>query len=331
MANIDPKRYVTRFIGRDDADFADIWHHLECTSEKPCVFGGRDFAEAVAGVSNVTIRLAVVFDGDTPVCGFPLYESRRWGQARAAVPPFVPYTPLMGMLPSAAERHARRTTLERLLEATVDRYGEVALHLQPDIDDVRSWTWQGWRLSPLYTYVAGLQHPGGPLGAWSKNNRREFRNHRERFELGESVVDPANLAQLVKNSYARHARELPRDLDRLRAAIQLLVDRGRLRIAGARDKETEEVVAGCGVLCFEDRAAYWLAGSVPGPGMTVVIGALFEKLAKEGFETIDFVGANTPSIAEFKRKLGSELRLYFRAEATGSMLFRVADVVRSLR
>ena len=55
---------------------------------------------------------------------------------------------------------------------------------------------------------------------------------------------------------------------------------------------------------------YWLAGSVPGPAMTVLLGSLLPKLRQDGVRIFDLVGANTPSIAEFKRRLGAQLEEY---------------------
>ena len=61
-------------------------------------------------------------------------------------------------------------------------------------------------------------------------------------------------------------------------------------------------------------AHYWIAGSPPGPAMTVLLGHTLPRLRDAGLQRFDFVGANTPSIAEFKRHFGPTLTPYFHLE-----------------
>ena len=75
------------------------------------------------------------------------------------------------------------------------------------------------------------------------------------------------------------------------------------------------------VLTHGRTAYYWIAGSVPGPAMTVILGAVLGRLRSEGFESFDFLGANTPSIAEFKRRFGPALVEYPRLVASRSRIF----------
>jgi hypothetical protein len=57
-------------------------------------------------------------------------------------------------------------------------------------------------------------------------------------------------------------------------------------------------------------AFYWIVGSSPGPSMTILIAHVFEHCAANNIRRFDFVGANTPSIADFKRRFGPKLTTY---------------------
>jgi hypothetical protein len=57
--------------------------------------------------------------------------------------------------------------------------------------------------------------------------------------------------------------------------------------------------------------------------MTVLIGKLLDELSQEGFEYFDLVGANTPSIAEFKRRLNPVLVPYFRVRHVRPRFLRI--------
>ncbi|MEX0599100.1 MAG: GNAT family N-acetyltransferase, partial [Rhodothermales bacterium] len=78
-----------------------------------------------------------------------------------------------------------------------------------------------------------------------------------------------------------------------------------------RHKSSDEIHAAVVILNDGRTAYYWIAGSRPGDGMTVLIGELLPRLFNQGIELFDFMGANTPGIAEFKRKFGARLVPYF--------------------
>lgn len=89
--------------------------------------------------------------------------------------------------------------------------------------------------------------------------------------------------------------------------------------------------AGVVVLHDDATAHYWIAGSRPGPAMTVLLGHLLERLASNGMKLFDFVGANTPSIAEFKRRFGPQLVSYYRVEETSAVGLKLLGLARSWR
>jgi hypothetical protein len=113
--------------------------------------------------------------------------------------------------------------------------------------------------------------------------------------------------------------------------VEKLLHRGIATAYAAVQKNSGKTEAGIVTLSEGDTAYYWLAGSRPGPSMTVLLGKLCERLYEEGFSTLDLVGANTPSIAEFKRRFGSTLVPYHHAERVLRPELRIVDYIRSLR
>jgi hypothetical protein len=95
---------------------------------------------------------------------------------------------------------------------------------------------------------------------------------------------------------------------------------GRARIYTARHRTDDQLAAGMIVLHRGTTAWYWVTASVPGPAMTVLVAAVAADLADRGIRTFDLMGANTPSIAEFKRRLGAERVAYAHIVLAGSGL-----------
>lgn len=306
--------YTATIADLSDSASLAAWNVLRREAELPVPFGSPLFLRAAGDAFRREIGIGLVYDAEGPRLGVPLYLDRRFGIARAGMPPFVAYTPVYrrgGW--SEAETHAGSGPLTHLARSLRTRFGAVALHLQPGWADVRPFLWNGWTARPLYTYVAPIAAPSDPLRDWSKNNRRDARAYRDEFSVSESSAQVDSVVRLIDASYERHGRKSPRAGADLAGLIRELTRQGLARVFLAVDTQ-DAPSAGAVLLVEADRAYYWLAGSLPGHAMTVLMATLFESLAAAGVRAVDFVGANTPSIAEFKRRFGSVLTPYHRLQ-----------------
>jgi CelD/BcsL family acetyltransferase involved in cellulose biosynthesis len=322
--------YETVLADPTEAGVWADWSVLRSGSPFSSPFANPDLMRGLEKASRRDLRLALVYADGRPCLGIPLYADRRLGILRAGMPPFVPYAPLLRSGEwSAWATHQRRDPVALLAGKLGGAFGAAALHLQPEWVDVRPFVWQGWSARPFYTYLAPLDDPEGPLARWAKNNRRDFRFYAADYAVREDIGDRDRVVSLVESSYARHERPLPIPPERLSALLGSILPSEFARIFLATDR-IGRPVAGLVLLVDRDRATYWLSGSQPGPAMTVLIGTVFEWLAAEGMRTIDFVGANTPSIAEFKRRFGSQLIPYYRVEFFSGALTRWLNTVRPI-
>ena len=99
-----------------------------------------------------------------------------------------------------------------------------------------------------------------------------------------------------------------------RKDFEALRAEGQVRLFTATPSDTDTPEGGLAVLHDGHTAHYWIAGSAPGPAMTVLLGHTLPRLRDDGIKLFDFVGAHTPSIAEFKRHFGPVLTPYFYLE-----------------
>ncbi len=322
--------YETVLAHPVDASIWADWSVLRSRSSSSSPFAVPALMKAIAQATDRDLHVALVHADGRPCLGIPLYVDSRLGIRRAGMPPFVPYAPLLQAGEwSAWTTHQRRDPVALLAGKIANSLGAAALHLQPGWLDVRPFIWQGWSARPFYTYMAPLDDPEGPLTRWAKNNRRDFRFYAADYEVREDLRDLDKIVELVESSYARHGRPLPIQPVRLSGLLGQILPSDIARVFLATDR-VGRPVAGLVLLVDNDRAFYWLSGSEPGPAMTVLIGTVFEWLSAEGKKSIDFVGANTPSIAEFKRRFGSQLIPYFRVETFSGALTRWLHTVRPL-
>ena len=232
---------------------------------------------------------------------------RRGPYRVAVVPPFTPFSALA--LPDAADASVAGTALESLLEELEACYDAVSLHLPPLFVDVRRATWRGWTAEPWYTYR--LVPERSTPRYWSASTARNFRAGRDRYDLVDGGVT-SEAVRLATESYARKGRRMPLDPGALETLAMHAERSGLAHSLGVRHRESGDLDAGVVILSLGGRAYYWVAGSRPGNAMTVLIGTMLPRLWASGVNEFDFMGANSPSVAEFKRRFGSELVPYYR-------------------
>ncbi|MCH8030637.1 MAG: GNAT family N-acetyltransferase, partial [Bacteroidetes bacterium] len=194
----------------------------------------------------------------------------------------------------------------------------------------RPFAWAGWTVTPRYTHVADLT-VDDPVAAWSKSVRYTIRTEAERFRIEEDQKQAEAGIALMEAGYERKAMALGLPRSTLTALVRRLAQDGLVRVfAATRDDDSSpEAVA---IIAHDGQTAhYWIAGSKPGPAMGVLLADVVPRLKQDGITSLDFTGANVPSVAEFKRKYGTELRSYFLVRHVSHPVLRVLDRIRSPR
>ena len=182
----------------------------------------------------------------------------------------------------------------------------------------------GYSAQKRSTYLLRTAPVDSAISAWSAGPRRQFRNATDNYRFwcshdssGQATAEAKQLdevihasVQLAEQAYARHKRMLPLPARGLARWASDLVYAEIARVYGLFDVDSGNVVAAIVALHDRRTAWYWIAGSEPGPGMTVLMAHVQSDLHQAGIEVLDLMGANTPGIAEFKRRFGGEHATY---------------------
>ena len=231
----------------------------------------------------------------------PTLVKRRGPFRAAALPPLAPvWRPLLEAAPTEAQTHARTSPLDRLISDLEDAADQLTLVLEDD--DVRPYAWAGWTATPRFSYRLALE--GEVAAGFSSAVRRTVKKEAGAFEVVKDGALASEAVRLMTDSYRRQGSDLGLEDDAVTGLAEAFVNAGLARVVGARRGSTLEAAV---VVAHDGRTAfYWIAGSVPGPAMTVLLADTLSTLAGD-LEAFDFCGANTPSIAEFKRRFGPSL------------------------
>lgn len=274
-------------------------------------------------------RIAAAPDGDALAAAVPLFEKRRGPFRAAALPPLVPVvSPLLAAPLRDADVHARRSPLDPILDLLTEHYHQASLLLHPSLTDVRPLAWSGWTATPRYTYHLDLAGEGDLLAGWSEGTRRTARQHEDAYTVVEDAAHAETAVALMEASYARHGEDLGLDGAAVRRFVRAVVAAGQARVFAAVSHETDVHEAALVVAHDEHLAHYWMAGSLPGPAMTVLLANVLPRLRADGLTVFDFLGANVRSIAEFKRRFGPRLVPYFHARHVGHPALRALERLR---
>ena len=304
------------------------WKGLLAQSPQATVFSHLALGRAVEQALGLRPVVAAVWEEDQIRAAALLYE-KHWGPYRAAaIPPLVPLvSPLLAAPLREADTHYRRSPLDALLGFVAGAFHQASLAAHPSLGDARPFQWAGWRVRPAYTYVHNLQTGDSVTDGWSGSTRRTQQNEYAAFTVAEGADELATVLSLVEASHERQEQPLGVAGVSVQTLVRALAEAGLARAFVARRGGTAE--AGIVVLSDGHAAHYWLAGSTPGPAMTVLVADVMGRLRQEGVVYFDFAGANTPTIAEFKRKFGCRLVPTLRARHTARPELRLLDCLRS--
>lgn len=263
------------------------------------VFASLRYADAASAIFGLKAKICL----DAEDSALLMHLKGAGPVQRMVTPVCTQYSALLLPSPTPAHLvHRSESPLDRLL-CCVESICRSADVLSP-LEDPRPAQWRGWQVRPLFTYRTAL-----PLNmsSWSQGTLRTWKTKQTDYEILEDPGSADQVIDLCAKSYKRHGRRLPAHPAALRRMTEAMGSWARVFVAV--QKGIPE--AGLIILHDEHTAHYWIAGSLPGPAMTVLIGDVLSRLSQSGIRMFDFVGANTPSIAEFKRTFGPVLTQYY--------------------
>lgn len=320
------------------AEDAAGWNDAVARSGPGTVFHHHAFLEVVSEHNGATMYPLVGYKGQELVGVFPVFERTYGGITTVFSPPpnmglsqLGPVLPGLDRLKArTAEKRTRRFIegcLDWLDRAVDPNY--VHVRTTPWFDDNRPFAWNGFDLTPRYTYVVDLR-PGteAVMESFSADARNNVRTTPDGAYVIEQV-DLDGIDGIIDHLDRRYDEQNVRySLDR-----SLVVDLYRQLPEGCVRPYVCTVdgeYAG-GILVLDDgQTVYrWQGGAKPYRDVDVPVNDLLDwrimaDAIERGRTRYDLVGANTPHLCEYKSKFGADLVTYTSAERS-SLLVQLAS------
>ncbi len=310
---------------------AEAWDELARNGVGGSVFATRPWLESAQHATGGALRCFGCLKSGRLVAGLSGMERSGGGLKQLATPVLTPhggliYQPIEAKSPAKLEADRNRAT-ELLLHHVSQRYHHISLSHAPEIEDLRPFSWLGFASQVRYTYrinIANLED------TWEKLERRTRGVIRKAEETGFEFKETGN-TELIRSQYERvyerSNEPAPVDPAVVERFVGKVLDDG---LARAFVIEASGEVASVVVFVNGFDTAYaWVAGQNPDYAASGATSLLYWRFfGHTELEQFDFVGANMPSIALFKRGFGGDLTSYYAVERYRSKWARAAFAAR---
>ena len=309
----------------------EAWDGLVRRSSEGTVFSTSPWLRCAQAGSGGRIRRIGCFKNGRLVGGCGFIEVSRAGLKKGITPVLTPYGGVL-TVPPESERPAhieseRNRIVRELVRELVADCHYVQLFHSTRLSDVRQFLWTGWTSRVLYTYLIDLRDLDQ---LWNSYFEKRTNNAvRKAEKSGFSVHradDVAVLVDLYRGLYARKARNPPVPYPIVGAFYQAAQDAGLAQMYEATDRSGTPVSA-CVVVPDSDTVYAWISGADPDSDRLGATSLLYWRILQDvstSHNWFDFVGANMPSIARFKRGFGGVLHTYYATEKHRSPLSAAA-------
>jgi hypothetical protein len=307
------------------ADPDEAWDELVEASPAGTPFHRRAALDVLADHANATLHPLVGYRDGEPVGAFPVFEKSKGPVSAIFSPPpdlKVSYLgPVLRDLdadqgnPARAERR-RRQFVERCIDHLDDHVSPSYVHVRADYDyaDPRPFDWNGFGVTPRYTYVVDLDRDRDDLfAAFSSDARRNVRTAEDAdVEVAEGGRE--TLDRVIEQVAARH-REQGRSYLVTPEFVGDLHDRLADGVVRPYAVTVDGDFAGGMVTLESDDTIYrWQGGAKPDVDLPVN-DALDWHIMTDAIDrrltAYDLVGANNRRLCSYKAKFTPELRTYY--------------------
>lgn len=330
-------------VERLTGDDREQWNEYVREAPGTDFFHQYEALELLAERADARLHPLVGYKGQEPVGLFPAFEIARWGVSTVFSPPpnlWVFYLGPALLNVAKLKQRRREKRHQRFVEGSLewlDRQVDpkyVHLRTHPRYDDPRPFEWNGFDVTYRYSYVVDLDRDPEDLRMSFSSGAR--RNAQEAEEAGFEVVEGGTdaIERIIGDVRARHDEQglsynVPPSF--VVDLYQRLPDQVHPYVC-LRDGE---FLSGLVVLEHGDQCDRWQGGVKP-DDCSVPVNELLDwhamrEAQERGRTRYDFLGANQPSLSEYKSKFDPEVVTYHSIERSTRSMGVLADLYMRLR
>ncbi|MDN7013191.1 GNAT family N-acetyltransferase [Methanoculleus sp. FWC-SCC3] len=301
----------------------DTWDTFIEESPSGLLFHKWDYLHLTANHTKSTLLPYAIYNGDEPLCVFPLFWKRIHGINAVFSPPPLTVIPHLGCVTSGKFGSLKRSKKESLLRLIAEEIRGELLEISPNylsvafvpgFEDIRHYLWDRCDARVRYTYTIDLTQPIEEI--WNNLNAKLRTTLRKESKAGlrlERSGDVSTLYAFISDRYRDPSLDIPAiKRDYLEDLVRAYPEIGIYILYDAEDEVAAVVAAQ-----EYKRFLFWLGTpriENPHAGNEYLQWLLIERAHAEGYRTFENMGANNPGPALFKSKFNPDLTMYFEVE-----------------
>jgi len=302
------------------------WEALNENVPFPSPFSAASWLTILANVYHREPLIAMLRKDGVVRAGVPLLLKSR---GKMLYCPPLPISMNAGLLHSLNDEDGTEA-LPMLFDAVERHCHFAALSFSATDDEQRLLIHRRWRLHNRVTRRVRIDDIDALWSGYSQSLRRKLRRAEEQQLTLMYDVSPKLVVDMYEASYRRHGIRPPIPGSSIAEWLRSLRAEGIIESFAAY--RVDGVPAAVRVCIRHGDVVYdWLAGADPIVSESAshwLVHAILCKYSYAGAREFDFMGANTPGVADFKRSFGGDVLPYVDAEWYRSSFIRYAVLLR---
>jgi len=276
---------------------------------------------------KITLRVIVCKDKEDRIVGGMAFGSKRKYGVQVIEPPLL--SQFSGLLLSHRETKYpskdlgfRNEMLESIIELLEKDHRIIDLILPPELYDIRVFNWKGYQNKVRYTFRGALNEGNQLEEVFEPSIKRQIKKAKRQNYMIQSGYND----QLINDFYKLQTLSLNRQNHDFKFTYQQFhnligkLEESPLGLSFYVAYSSDQPIAAQASISYKETAYYWLAGGDPeyfNSGINpLLMYYVFDDLHKKGLHYFDFVGANTPGVADYKANFNFDLTPYYKVDKT---------------
>ncbi len=305
-----------------DEDQYGVWNSFVESSPQGTLFSTTTWLDSF----DCNYRVLACYKGDEIVGGIA-FAFRKVGPLKCIyIPTLTRYNGII--IRDCSKLNAvRRQSVEYGVADEIVRYLSCNYHVvnvsnSIPLKDIRPFDLNRFDITVNYTYVINLERIEETWGGFKNSLRRQIISAKDALDVTEEDnVD--SLWAVYKQTFERQNIPCPMGYSEMKKLHDNLAKEDRARIFSVRDRLKN--IHCSSMVVYDSKTAYYLLGGAStecrgSNAYSLMLWKVIEEMSGK-VKKMDLVGANIPSISDYKKKFGGSLEHYF--EAGNSRLFRM--------
>jgi len=319
--------YITKIADRFELE---MWDSLVEKSDMGTLFHKYHWLKSAEKESGLKLLPIIVYKEKEPKILLPIFEKKILNLKFFFSPPpkcFIPYLGIITLISSNKQNVIEKNYFKLIesLVAFIKNLKPIYINIRnsPTLQDYRPLVWNGYKITPKYTYYIKLRTGSDSIFYSFKSQIRTDIKRAKKYN--NLIIKEGNIDDFLKIIfYVKKRFENQKIIFNTSYKYFIeIFDKLRDNIHIKAIYKNDKFLTGLVLLNYKKIVRHWIGGIVPYENLIGLNELLhwetIEESIKKGYNYYDLMGANTKHLCSYKSKFNPKLILYFEVEKRNNL------------